>query len=95
MSISSEEVGRLAQLARLAIDDTHIQSTADSVGDVLEMIDTLKRVDTSAVAPLSHPLDEAQRLRADEVSETNQRDAFQAIAPATEEGLYLVPRVIE
>lgn len=95
MSISPDEVGRLAQLARLAIDDSHIESTADSVGDILEMIDQLKQVDTSQTTPLSHPLDEVQRLREDRVTETDQRDACQAIAPATEEGLYLVPRVIE
>lgn len=95
MAISSDEICKLAELARIAIDEHAMQSTANSVADILDMIDELKKADTSATKPLSHPLDQAQRLRADEVTEHDEREVFQAIAPAVENGLYLVPRVIE
>mgnify|MGYP001005772888 CR=1 FL=1 len=65
------------------------------LGNILDLVDQLGAADTDSVEPMAHPLNAVQRLRADEVTETNQREAFQAIAPATENGLYLVPRVIE
>ncbi|HAS75845.1 MAG TPA: Asp-tRNA(Asn)/Glu-tRNA(Gln) amidotransferase GatCAB subunit C, partial [Marinobacter adhaerens] len=65
------------------------------LGNILDLVDQLAAADTDSVEPMAHPLNAVQRLRADEVTETNQREAFQAIAPATENGLYLVPRVIE
>jgi aspartyl-tRNA(Asn)/glutamyl-tRNA(Gln) amidotransferase subunit C len=95
MSLTPGEVAKLAELARLSIDSQQVESTTESVSNILHMIDQLKEVDTSNVAALSHPMDLAQRLRADEVTEKNQRDQFQKIAPEVENGLYLVPIVIE
>ncbi len=95
MSLTPDEVAKLAQLARLSIDAREVESTTESVSNILHMIDQLKQVETADVAALSHPMDLPQRLRADQVTETDQRENFQAIAPEVENGLYLVPRVIE
>lgn len=89
------ELEKLALLARINVDDELLDKVANSIGDVLALVDQLQAVDTSGVAPMAHPLDALQRLREDVVSESNQREAFQAIAPLTEAGLYLVPKVIE
>ena len=77
------------------MDDEQVSALEKDLGNILDLVDQLGAADTDSVAPMAHPLDAVQRLRADEVTETNQREAFQAIAPATENGLYLVPRVIE
>lgn len=95
MAITSEAVAKLAELSRLSIDAQQIETTTRSIGEILGMIETLCQVDCADVVPLSHPLDQAQRLRADQVTEFNQRELYQSIAPATDAGLYLVPRVIE
>lgn len=95
MSLGPDEVKRIAHLARLAIDEADIPSYARSLSDILDLVEQMKYVDTSGVEPMAHPLDASQRLRDDEVTEPNQRELFQSIAPATEAGLYLVPRVIE
>ncbi len=89
------DIQKLAELARLEIGDDAIEEVAASISDVLALVDQLQAADTADTLPMAHPLDAVQRLRADQVTETNQRDAFQAIAPATEAGLYLVPKVIE
>ncbi|WP_110693223.1 Asp-tRNA(Asn)/Glu-tRNA(Gln) amidotransferase subunit GatC [Salinicola halophyticus] len=96
MAIEHADVLRAAHLARLGLNNE--AEAAGYVGDltrILEMVDRLQAVDTDGVVPLSHPLDATQRLRPDEVTETNQRDTFQACAPETAGGLYLVPRVVE
>ncbi|GGE57276.1 glutamyl-tRNA(Gln) amidotransferase subunit C [Streptosporangium jomthongense] len=95
MSISREDIEKVAVLARIRVDEAQISALESDLGNILNLVDQLSAADTSNVEPLAHPLDAVQRLRADEVTETNQREAFQAIAPATEDGLYLVPRVIE
>jgi aspartyl-tRNA(Asn)/glutamyl-tRNA(Gln) amidotransferase subunit C len=95
MSLSPAEVEKIAHLARLAISEADISIYACNLSSILELVEQMNAVDTSGVAPLAHPLEMAQRLRADEVSEENQRELFQAIAPSTEAGLYLVPKVIE
>lgn len=95
MSISREDIEKVAVLARIRVDDAQISALESDLGNILNLVDELSAADTENIEPLSHPLDAVQRLRADEVTETNRRDAFQAIAPATEDGLYLVPRVIE
>lgn len=95
MALDSDEVLKIAHLARLAIDEADVPGYARNLSDILAFVEQLNAVDTSGVEPLAHPLDSRQRLRADEVSETNQRDVFQAAAPAVEAGLYLVPKVIE
>jgi aspartyl/glutamyl-tRNA(Asn/Gln) amidotransferase, C subunit len=95
MTIERADIEKLAELARIQITEDQITATTKSLGDVLNLVDQLQAADTTGVSPMAHPLDAVQILRADEVTELNQRDAFQAIAPATENGLYLVPKVIE
>ncbi|WP_100638649.1 Asp-tRNA(Asn)/Glu-tRNA(Gln) amidotransferase subunit GatC [Marinobacter salexigens] len=95
MSISREDIEKVAVLARIRVDEAQISALESDLGNILNLVDELSAADTADIEPLSHPLDAVQRLRADEVTESNQREAFQAIAPATEDGLYLVPRVIE
>ena len=93
--VKADDIKQIAQLARIAIKDDAIDEIAKRMNQVLELVDQLQQVDTSDVAPMAHPLDAVQRLRADEVSEPDQRDALLAIAPETEQGLILVPKVIE
>lgn len=95
MALEHEDVRRAAHLARLSLNDDEAAHYADDLGRILEMVDRLQAVDTQGVAPLAHPLDGTQRLRADEVTESDQRERFQRCAPAVEDGLYLVPRVVE
>jgi aspartyl-tRNA(Asn)/glutamyl-tRNA(Gln) amidotransferase subunit C len=95
MSIERHEIEKLATLARIAIDDSTINEVTERLGSVLELVDQLQAADTSGVDPMSHPLQATQRLRQDEVSELNQREALQTTAPDTEDGLFLVPKVIE
>ena len=95
MSLSDDHIRRIARLARLAIGDEESAALAQRVNRVLGLIDEMRRVDTTGIEPMAHALDLVQRLRADEVTETDRREAYQALAPAAQEGLYLVPRVIE
>ena len=95
MSIERHEIEKLATLSRIAINENTITEVSQRLGSVLELVDQLQAVDTSGVAAMSHPLQATQRLREDEVTEINQREAFRAIAPDTEDGLFLVPKVIE
>ena len=95
MSIERHEIEKLATLARIAIDDSAINQVSERLGSVLELVDQLQAADTSGVDPMSHPMQATQRLRDDEVNELNQREALQAAAPDTEDGLFLVPKVIE
>lgn len=89
------EIQKLANLARLDIGEDALDEVANRISNVLALVDQLQAADTHNVEPMAHPLDATQRLRADEVSETDVRELFQAIAPATENGLYLVPKVID
>ena len=95
MSLTSEEVNRIAWLARLAIDSDKTDAYAHDLSGILDFIEQMSAVDTAAVEPMAHPLDRAQRLRPDAVTEPDQRALFQQLAPAVEAGLYLVPKVIE
>ncbi|MEZ5538256.1 MAG: Asp-tRNA(Asn)/Glu-tRNA(Gln) amidotransferase subunit GatC [Thiolinea sp.] len=95
MSVSEDEVRKVSHLAQLAILDENVPVYAQKLSGILDMVDQLNAVDTSGVEPLANPLDSVQRLREDVVTETNQRDKYQAIAPEVEQGLYLVPKVIE
>jgi aspartyl-tRNA(Asn)/glutamyl-tRNA(Gln) amidotransferase subunit C len=95
MALDRKAVEDIAHLARIALNEDDIPATTAKLSGILDLIDQMQAVDTLGVTPLAHPLETVQRLRADRVTETNQRDALQAIAPATEDGLYLVPRVIE
>jgi len=93
--VEAEQIKKLAGLAKLEISQETIEQTAKSINEVLALVDQLQAADTGDVAPMAHPLDAVQILRKDEVTETNQREDFQASAPATEDGLYLVPKVID
>ena len=95
MAIERQQVEQLARLARIALDESVIARTTSSLTDVLALIDQLQAVDTAGVSPMAHPLDAVQRLRADSITEPDQRAALQAIAPAVQDGLFLVPKVIE
>lgn len=95
MSLDSDEVKKIAHLARLEIRGEDTAAYADSLSSILKLVEQMDAVDTEGVTPMAHPLEMGQRLRADEVTETDQREHFQEQAPATENGLYLVPRVIE
>ena len=93
--LSLEEVGRLARLARIEIRDAEAARLRDELNGILGLIDQMRALDTTGVDPMSHPQPVVQRLREDEVTETDQRDLFQSVAPEVRDGLYLVPRVIE
>ena len=95
MSLGPDDVKNIAHLARLNINESDIEHYASSLSSILDLVAQMDSVDTREVTPMAHPLDVAQRLREDEVLEHNQREHFQKIAPQTENGLYLVPKVIE
>ena len=95
MAISNDEVTAMARLARLAIDPDDIPGYAEQLSGILAFVARMNEVDTQGVEPLAHPLDLSARLRPDQVTESDQRDLFQSIAPEVERGLYLVPKVIE
>ena len=95
MSIEKQAIDNLATLARIAIDENKVEEISQRLSSVLELVDQLQAADTSELENLDHPLQGTQRLREDKVTETDQREAFQTIAPDTEEGLYLVPKVID
>ena len=98
MSLTLEQVHRVAHLARIEISDGEAQSTLGQLNEIFSLIEEMQAVDTRGVEPMAHAQDVAQRLRADRVSEAgtiDQRAAFQEVAPETEAGLYLVPKVIE
>jgi len=95
MSLSPEQIRQVAQLARLELNPEQVEPYARQLSNILEMVDRLSSVDTANVSPMAHPLDMVQRLRPDAISETDRRDDYQAIAPETQDGLYLVPKVIE
>lgn len=95
MALDKKDVEGIAHLARLAIDEADIDGYTESLSNILGLVEQLNSVDTEGVTPMAHPMHMVQRLRADEVTETNQREHFQEHAPAVERGLFLVPQVIE
>ena len=95
MSLSLDDVRRIAALARIEVTDDELVPVQDKLNGILGLIDQMQAVDTTGVEPMAHALDLAQRLREDRVTEADRRATFQAIAPETEAGLYLVPKVIE
>jgi aspartyl-tRNA(Asn)/glutamyl-tRNA(Gln) amidotransferase subunit C len=95
MSLSSVEVRKVARLARLAMTEAEIESARAQLSGIFNLIAEMQAVDTTGIAPMSHAQDVSQRLREDKITESNQRELFQAIAPQVEAGLYLVPQVIE
>ena len=95
VALNDEDIRKIAWLARLQIDEADSPKYAEELSRVLDLVDELNQIDTTETEPMAHPTDAVQRLRADQVTEENQRDKFQSIAPLAEDGLYLVPRVIE
>lgn len=95
MSIDRADIEKLGELARIAITEENIEATTRSINEVLALVDQLQTADTDGVEPLANPHDATQRLRHDEISEIDRRDDFQPLAPAVENGLYLVPKVID
>ena len=95
MSLNRQDVIKIAHLARLEVTEAEVAATTESLSRILGLIEQMNAVDTGAVAPMAHPQDASLRLRDDRAAEPDQRDKFQQVAPATEAGLYLVPKVIE
>jgi aspartyl-tRNA(Asn)/glutamyl-tRNA(Gln) amidotransferase subunit C len=95
MSLNLEDVTRIARLARIELSATELETTRDQLNGILGFIEQLQAVDTEGIEPMAHAMDVVQRLRPDTVTETDRRAEFQALAPESEAGLYLVPRVVE
>jgi aspartyl-tRNA(Asn)/glutamyl-tRNA(Gln) amidotransferase subunit C len=99
MSLSDDQIRRIARLARIDLAPAEVPPVLERLNRILGLIEQMRAVDTTGIEPMAHPLDamlpQGQRLRSDEVVETDRREAYQSIAPATQDGLYLVPKVIE
>lgn len=95
MSLTADDVKKIAHLARLGIDEQDIEHYAKDLSNMLDLMTQMGELNTNAVQPMAHPMDQIQRLRADKVTESNLRDHFQSCAPQVEGGLYLVPKVID
>jgi aspartyl-tRNA(Asn)/glutamyl-tRNA(Gln) amidotransferase subunit C len=93
--LSLDQIAKIAELARLELSPAECAALQQQLNGILAMVDRMQAVDTKAVEPMSHPQEAMQRLRDDIVSESDAREKHQAVAPATEDGLYLVPKVIE
>jgi aspartyl-tRNA(Asn)/glutamyl-tRNA(Gln) amidotransferase subunit C len=93
--VDAKSINDLAQLARININEEMVDDVADSITSILKLVDELQAADTKGVEPMSHPMDAVQRLRADTVTESDQRESLQSIAPAVEKGLFLVPKVLD
>ena len=95
MSLDKDQVQHIARLARLELSEKEFRESVDKLSRIVDFVDQLSKADTGGVLPMAHPLDAAQRLRPDTVTETNDRDRYQQNAAAVSDGLYLVPKVIE
>ncbi|MEJ2609019.1 MAG: Asp-tRNA(Asn)/Glu-tRNA(Gln) amidotransferase subunit GatC [Candidatus Thiodiazotropha sp.] len=95
MSLDRSDVEKIAHLARMALDEAQVNLYVQELSHILTLMEQLKAADTDDIEPMSHPLHMTQRLRSDEITEVNCREENQAIAPQVENGLYLVPQVIE
>ncbi len=95
MSLSEEQVGQIAYLARLSLSEEALQSNTKDLNSILSLVEKLAEIDTDGITPMAHPLHMTQRLREDKVSEEDQSESFQAIAPKIGKKHYLVPTVIE
>lgn len=95
MSLSNEQIKQIAHLARLQLRPEQVEPYARQLSNIFDMVGQLSQAQTDGVAAMAHPLEMTQRLRPDVVTEANQREVFQAHAPAVQDGLYLVPKVIE
>ncbi|MBV8048325.1 MAG: Asp-tRNA(Asn)/Glu-tRNA(Gln) amidotransferase subunit GatC [Paludibacterium sp.] len=95
MSLTQQDVARIAKLARIAVTEQEITAVGQQLNDIFGLIEKMQAVNTDHVEPMAHPQDASLRLRADAVAESNRRDDFMALAPQAEAGLFLVPKVIE
>lgn len=95
MSLTANDVKKIAHLARLGIDEQHIDAYANDLSNMLNLMVQMGQTNTDNTVPMAHPMDQTQRLRVDAVTEHDQHEHFQSIAPQVEAGLYLVPKVIE
>ncbi|AXK38756.1 Asp-tRNA(Asn)/Glu-tRNA(Gln) amidotransferase subunit GatC [Crenobacter cavernae] len=95
MSLTHEDVARIAKLARIKVSGAEIEAVGADLNRIFGLIEKMNAVDTDGIEPMAHPQDVSLRLRDDAVTASNRRDAFQAVAPQVEAGLYLVPKVIE
>jgi aspartyl-tRNA(Asn)/glutamyl-tRNA(Gln) amidotransferase subunit C len=95
MPLTPEEVRRIAELARIGVSDAEARTIQAELNKIFELIGAMQKVDTEGIAPMTHAQGAALRLREDKVTEPDQRERFQAVAPQVERGLYLVPKVIE
>ena len=95
MSLDKEQVQHIAMLARLKLSDEEYAESVEKLSKIVDFVDQLSSVDTTNVLPMAHPVDAVQRLRPDDVTETNDRDHYQQNAPEVVDGLYLVPKVLE
>jgi aspartyl-tRNA(Asn)/glutamyl-tRNA(Gln) amidotransferase subunit C len=95
MSLSIDDVKRIAKLARIRVNEDEASAYRGQLNGIFSLIEEMQAADTAGVEPMSHAQDLSQRLRPDSVTEPNRREAFQTVAPQTENGLYLVPKVIE
>ena len=95
MALDRSDVEKIAHLARLQIDEQEIPQYTENLSNILDLVNQMQAVDTTDIEPMANALDAVQRLRADEVTESNNREKLQGIAPAAESGLFQVPKVIE
>jgi aspartyl-tRNA(Asn)/glutamyl-tRNA(Gln) amidotransferase subunit C len=95
MKLTGADIKRIARLARVAVTEPETETIRGELTNIFRLIETMQAVDTSDIEPMSHSQDMVQRLREDRITETNQRELFQSVAPHVEAGLYLVPKVIE
>ena len=95
MPLDKQAVLAIAHLARLEIDDSEVQKYSTELSNILGLVEQMEACDTSGIEPMTHPFDATLRLREDVVTEASQRDKFLALAPSFEDGLYLVPKVID
>ena len=95
MKVTREVVQQIAELAQLEITEKELGNVMDSMNQILDLVEVMQTVDTTGVEPMAHPLDSTQELRDDVVTEPDQRNHYQELAPSTQDGLYLVPRVVE
>jgi aspartyl-tRNA(Asn)/glutamyl-tRNA(Gln) amidotransferase subunit C len=95
MELTVTDIKRIARLARIAVSEGDTQTIRGELSNIFQLIETMQAVDTKGIEPMSHSQDMPQRLREDRITETDQRELLQSVAPQVEAGLYLVPRVIE
>ena len=95
MTLERDDVEKIAHLARIAVEPGELDVLQQELRGILHLVEQMEKLDTTTITPMAHPLDMPQRLRPDVVTEENHRDEYQAVAPLVENGLYLVPRVIE